>query len=68
LKERNIFTQIHYIPVYRHPYYKKILGDIKLHGAESYFESCLSIPLFPDLTVQEQDRVIEGLELFLEKG
>ena len=68
LKERNIFTQIHYIPVYRHPYYKKLLGDIKLHGAESYFESCLSIPLFPDLTVQEQDRVIEGLELFLEKG
>ena len=68
LKERKIFTQIHYIPVYRHPYYKKLVGSMHLPGAEAYFESCLSIPLYPDLSEQQQDRVLECLASFLEKG
>ena len=68
LKERKIFTQIHYIPVYRHPYYKNLVGSMHLPGAEAYFESCLSIPLYPDLSEQQQDRVLECLASFLEKG
>ena len=39
-----------------------------LPGSEEYFESCLSIPLYPDMTEIEQDRVLETLALFLEKG
>jgi UDP-4-amino-4,6-dideoxy-N-acetyl-beta-L-altrosamine transaminase len=68
LKERKIFTQIHYIPVYRHPYYQNLIGSMSLPGAETYFESCLSIPLYPNLSEQQQDRVLECLALFLEKG
>ena len=68
LKERKIFTQIHYIPVYRHPYYQNLVGSMCLPGAEAYFESCLSIPLYPDLSEQQQDQVLECLALFLEKG
>ncbi len=68
LKEKKIFTQIHYIPVYKHPYYKNLLGSMVLPGSEEYFESCLSIPLYPDMTEIEQDRVLETLALFLEKG
>ena len=68
LKERKIFTQIHYIPVYRHPYYQNLIGSMSLPGAETYFESCLSIPLYPNLSEHQQDRVLECLALFLEKG
>ena len=41
---------------------------MRLPGAETFYQSCLSIPMFPDLNESEQDRVLEILELFLEKG
>ena len=65
LKERGIHTQVHYVPVYRHPYYVKLLGEIRLPGAEKFYERCLSIPLFPKLTDSQQDRVCEGLKEFI---
>lgn len=64
LRSKDILTQVHYIPVYKHPYYRKILGDIKLSGCESYFDTCLSIPLFPDLTNQQQDKVVREISSF----
>ncbi len=64
LRERNILTQVHYIPLYRHPYYKGSGENIPLAGAEAYFRGCLSLPLYPKLTDEEQDRVIEALEEF----
>ena len=68
LKNKNIFTQVHYIPVYKHPYYQRGLEGFQLPGAEKFFQSCLSIPMFPDLKEIEQDRVLENLELFLHQG
>ncbi len=67
LKEKNILSQVHYIPVYKHPYYRDLLGEINLPGAESFFERCLSIPLYPDLKEEDQDRVVDTLEQFLSK-
>ena len=67
-KSENILTQVHYIPLYKHPYYVKHLGNKVLPGAEEYFKTCLSIPIYPDLKEKEQDRVIETLEKFLQKG
>jgi UDP-4-amino-4,6-dideoxy-N-acetyl-beta-L-altrosamine transaminase len=67
-KSKNILTQIHYIPVYKHPYYQKNLEKFRLPGAEAFYQSCLSIPMYPDLNNHEQDRVLETLEIFLTKG
>jgi perosamine synthetase len=64
-KSQNILTQIHYIPLYKHPYYSKDLGEFNLPGAESFFKCCLSIPLYPELSEIEQDRVMDTLEQFL---
>jgi perosamine synthetase len=68
LKERGILTQIHYIPIYRHPYYERLLGKVRLPGAEIFYESCLSIPLFPKMSDSEQDRVIEVLADFAKQA
>jgi UDP-4-amino-4,6-dideoxy-N-acetyl-beta-L-altrosamine transaminase len=65
LKQRGIQCQVHYLPVYRHPYHERLLGKQRLPGAEEYFSRCLSIPLFPKLTDPEQERVIEQLGEFL---
>ena len=65
LKERGITTQVHYIPIYRHPYHAGHHKEEDFPGAEAYFSSCLSIPMHPSLTTSEQDDVIKALGDFL---
>ncbi|UYZ64517.1 UDP-4-amino-4,6-dideoxy-N-acetyl-beta-L-altrosamine transaminase [Hymenobacter weizhouensis] len=59
LRERQILTQVHYIPVHTMPYYQSLgwqRGDFPL--AEEYYAHCLSIPLYPSLTDEQQQYVI----------
>ena len=66
LRTQNIFCQVHYIPVHLHPYYRQFghkQGDYPL--SEKYYERCLSLPMFPTLTFEEQDFVIEKIKGFL---
>ena len=56
LKQRGILTQVHYIPLYKHPYFAGLLGDIKLDGAEKYAR-CLGIPIFELLQMIEKDNL-----------
>jgi UDP-4-amino-4,6-dideoxy-N-acetyl-beta-L-altrosamine transaminase len=63
LHGRNIFAQVHYIPVHLMPYYKQFgwsIGDMPF--AEKYYNKCLSIPMFPTLTHEEQVFVIKTIE------
>ena len=62
LRDQGIGTQVHYMPLYRHPYYQKLYGANKLPGAEVYFENCLSIPLYIGLTEQQQEFVQNALK------
>jgi len=60
LRKHHIFTQVHYIPVHLMPYYRQLgwkEGDFPL--AEKYYEQCLSLPMYPTLTDEEQNFVIE---------
>ena len=59
LRSKNIFAQVHYIPVHLMPYYKQFgwtKGNCPI--AESYYEKCLSLPMYPTLTKEEQEYVI----------
>lgn len=58
LREQNIYAQVHYIPLYKLPYYKE-LGNFTLPNAESYYEQCLSLPMYPSLGEKEQEFIIE---------
>ncbi len=65
LRQLNIFSQVHYIPVHLMPYYQ-LFGwkDGDLPQAEEYYQHCLSIPMFPTLTEQEQAYIIKMIEEF----
>ncbi len=63
LKKRGILTQIHYVPLYRHPYYLERYGKQNFPGAEKFYQSCLSIPMYPSLSLDEQQLVIDSLGL-----
>lgn len=63
LRARDIAVNLHYIPVYRHPYYEQ-LGFKKgmCPQAESYYARAVSLPLYPSLSDSQQDYVAEALE------
>ena len=61
LKENGIETQVHYVPLYKFQLYKNQMGDIHLPGAEAYYQGCLSIPIYPNLTQEDQDYVLDIL-------
>lgn len=66
LRENDIGVNVHYIPVHTQPYYGNIgfkKGDFP--NAESYYESAISIPLFHQMTFEQQDQVIAALEKVL---
>ena len=66
LKENQIYAQVHYIPVHTMPYYQSLgfkYGDFPV--AESYYEQCLSLPMFPSLQPEEQEFVIAKVLEFL---
>ncbi|MDP4840371.1 MAG: UDP-4-amino-4,6-dideoxy-N-acetyl-beta-L-altrosamine transaminase [Alphaproteobacteria bacterium] len=63
LKEQGIGTQVHYIPVYKQPYYKKIYGEMILPGSEEYYSKCLSIPLYTGLDNHQLEKIAHDLKL-----
>lgn len=62
LREADIRVNLHYIPVYLQPYYAR-LGFRPGHcpEAERYYAEAISLPLYPDLTAEQQDRVVNTL-------
>lgn len=65
LREHKIFAQIHYIPCHLMPYYKEQgwkEGDMT--NAENYYKHCISLPMYPTLTIEEQNFVIEKISQF----
>ena len=62
LRSNNIFAQVHYVPTHMMPYYKNIgwkKGDMPM--AEAYYDRCLSLPMYPSLSENEQQYVIQKI-------
>lgn len=59
MRSKNILVNIHYIPVYKHPYYQCIKNYMELKHAEQYFSEAITLPLFPDMTEVEQDEIVK---------
>lgn len=65
LRENKVFAQVHYIPCHLMPYYKQFgwkEGDFP--NAESYYKCCISLPMYPTLTIDEQLFVINKIISF----
>lgn len=74
-KHRRVFVQLraagvgvnlHYIPVYRHPYYAvKGFHHEDFPAAERYYSEALTLPIYPRLEPEQQNLVVEALKAAL---
>ncbi|UVR91158.1 UDP-4-amino-4,6-dideoxy-N-acetyl-beta-L-altrosamine transaminase [Bacteroides thetaiotaomicron] len=68
LYENNIYAQVHYVPLHLMPYYRQFgnkKGDLPV--VEEYSEHCLSLPMYPTLTDEEQKYIINIVLKFVQK-
>ena len=66
LRENNIFTQIHYMPVNKHPYYQELGYDYKdTPLSYEFYRRELSLPVYPLLTNEELYYVIDKINTAL---
>ena len=66
LKKNQIGVNVHYIPVHTQPYYKNLGFDCgNFPISESYYDNTISLPLFSQMTLEEQDYVVNVLRKIL---
>lgn len=66
LRAAGIGVQVNYLPVYWHPVFEDLGYQRGMcPNAEAFYEEELSLPLFPDLSVSDQERVVEELRKIL---
>lgn len=66
LRQLGIGVNVHYIPVYKHPYYQNNgYSKTACANAENYYKHAISIPIFPKMTDEEVDYVIENIKAII---
>lgn len=61
LRKDGVGSQVHYIPVHTQPHYRRLYGDLILPGAQAWYDRCLSLPLYPAMSMADHDRVVAAL-------
>jgi UDP-4-amino-4,6-dideoxy-N-acetyl-beta-L-altrosamine transaminase len=64
LRRAGVGVQVHYIPIYRQPYYRDVLGYAQddWPATEEYYWSAISLPIFPEMTQRDVERVVGELK------
>ena len=66
LKSENIGVNLHYIPIYKHPYYENKFPNIYLPICEKLYSQILTLPLYPTMDINDINDVINALEKVLQ--
>lgn len=68
-QEEGIGVQVHYIPVHLQPFYVQYFGcqEGNFPITEQFYQRCLSLPLFPQMSEEELKRVFDATEFIIEQ-
>ena len=68
LRSKNMYVNLHYLPIHLQPFYRKFgFKKNQFPVAEEYSETAISIPIYPDLKKKEQIKIINYIKLFFNK-
>lgn len=66
LRSKGVLINLHYLPIHLQPYYKKLgfkKGDFP--SAERYSQTAMSLPIYPDLKIRHQKKIVKVLKIAL---
>ncbi len=67
LRQMGIAVNVHYIPIYKQPYYQKLgFPSDYCPNAETYYQQAITLPLYPLLTVEKQAYIIQSITSLLQ--
>lgn len=63
LKAKGVMTSVHFIPLYRHPFYRDAFKykSREFPVSESIYERIISLPIYPGMTDEEVERVVDAV-------
>ena len=64
LRKNKLWVNLHYLPIYSHPFYKNKFNKIRFKNMEAYYQSAISIPIYPGLTFKNQMYIKKKLDFF----
>lgn len=66
LRSKNIYTQVHYIPICNQPFYKNcnLVTQEVFPNVNKYYRECLSLPMYPSISEEELNEVVNALKEF----
>jgi dTDP-4-amino-4,6-dideoxygalactose transaminase len=67
LKKNNILCQFHYIPIYKFKLFNKKINLNNYKGAEFYYRNSLSLPIFYNLGLNYQKKILNQIKIFLNR-
>lgn len=66
MREAGILVNLHYIPVHLQPYYQEMgFNEGQFPEAEQYYKEAISLPMFPTMTEEQQNQVVDTLRELL---
>lgn len=67
LREKDIGVQVHYQPIHLQPYYQKRYRNFNLPKTENLWKEIITLPLYPDLSENNQNKVIENIKKIIKR-
>ncbi|WP_269517650.1 UDP-4-amino-4,6-dideoxy-N-acetyl-beta-L-altrosamine transaminase [Alteromonas sp. BMJM2] len=62
LRAGGVGVNVHYIPIHYHPYYRSLGFELGMYpNAEEYYANAITLPLYPTLSFEDQDKVVKQL-------
>ena len=68
LRASKIIVNLHYIPIYLHPFFRKKYNYRDFPNSNSYYSKAISLPIFYQMTKKQQNYVIKKIKLFYKKN
>ncbi|MEI6126004.1 MAG: DegT/DnrJ/EryC1/StrS family aminotransferase [Pseudomonadota bacterium] len=69
LQKKGVGVSVHFIPLHRHPVYKNMYGlrPHDFNNSEWLYERTISLPIFPDMTIQDIAQVVDAVQALTKK-
>lgn len=66
LRAEGIMANVHYTPLHRNKFYKGLATDEEMEGSMKFFSRLLRLPIYPSLTMEEREKVVEATRKVME--